>query len=74
MTMTIEVMPTYSKAQGTMKKKWYVWEMNKYKSRTKQETKARMQREFEDSVLQFAAVIEQQRTEAEYVEGWKSGS
>lgn len=72
--MTIEVMPSYSRAQGEMKKKWYVWEMSKTKRRIKQETKDRQRLEFEDSVLQFAAVIEQQRIEAEYTEGWKSGS
>lgn len=72
--MTIEVMPSYYRAQGDMKKKWYVWEMSKTKKRIKQETKDRQRREFEDSVLQFAAVIEQQRIEAEYTEGWKSGS
>lgn len=69
--MTIEVMPTYYQAQGEMKRRWYTWEMNKGKPQTKPETKIRLQKEFEDSVLQFAAVIEQQRVEAEHMTGWK---
>ena len=51
----------YYQAQGGMKKKWYIWEMNKHKTRIKPETKKRQQIEFEDSVLKFAQVIEEGR-------------
>lgn len=51
----------YYQAQGTMKRKWYIWEMNKSKKRIKAETKKRQQIEFEDAVLKFAQVIEEGR-------------
>jgi hypothetical protein len=55
----------YHQAQGAMKKKWYVWEMNKHKPRIHPETKTRQQIEFEDSVIAFAQVIQEGREVAD---------
>lgn len=57
--------------RGQLKKKQYVWEMAKTKPRIKPETKERMQREFEDAVLEYAAYIEHARWQAEQMEEYR---
>lgn len=46
-----------SDAESKMWAKNYVWRMAESKDRIKPETKARMRREFEDSVLYYALEI-----------------
>ena len=55
---------TYSQAEALMRKKWYVWEMARFKDRIRPETKRRLKTEFEDSVLELAACIEHGRQQA----------
>ena len=49
---------------GKMRKALFVWEMGRHKARIKPETKARMQTEFEDSVIALAEAIETERSDA----------
>lgn len=50
-----------SDAENRMWTKNYIWRMAFSKTRIKPETKARMRREFEDAVLEFADEITSKR-------------
>jgi hypothetical protein len=63
---------TMSNPEAIMKKKWYVYEMNRHKDRIKPETKARMKQEFEDSVLAYASYIEHGRWENKVMNEFRS--
>jgi len=52
---------TMAQLRGELKRTQYVWEMNRFKTRTTDATKARLEREFEDAVLALAARIKEQR-------------
>jgi hypothetical protein len=44
-----------------MRRAWYVWEMNKHKSKVHDTTKERQQTEFEDAVMAYAQEIFERR-------------
>ena len=48
-------------SMGVLRRKWYVWEMNRSKTRVKPETKARQRREFEDAIIHLADEILEER-------------
>lgn len=59
---------TYDQCYAAMRRTWYVWQMAAHKTRLKPETKRKMQREFEESVLEFAACIADQQYQAQMME------
>lgn len=58
---------------GNLRRTWSVWDMMRSKKRISQAAKDKARTAFEDAVLEYAAMIEQGRWEAEQMAEYNGG-